>query len=151
MGLYWGPRIAARDRRVKAMVAALGCYMEKDTIFNSAPPLFKKNYMYMAGLQDEAAFDRMAGRMTLEGMEDRIRCATLLVMGQYEQLCSLDDAYRLFDRLPGPKEIWVYENEVHPLGSVAAEMDAMATDWLRDALDGKVPAGHARKVFIPAR
>ena len=33
MGSYWGPRVAAFDPRVKAVVGAMGNYLQKDTIF----------------------------------------------------------------------------------------------------------------------
>ena len=40
MGSYWGPRVAAHDKRLKACVGAMGVYLQKDSIFKPAesPP-----------------------------------------------------------------------------------------------------------------
>ncbi len=65
MGSYWGPRIAAFDPRVKALVGAMGNYLQKDTIFKHSKPAYRANYMYMSNTYDEDAFDAMAAQMTL--------------------------------------------------------------------------------------
>ena len=117
MGSYWGPRIAAYDPRVKALVGAMGTYLQKDTIFKHAKPTYRANYMYMSNIHDEDEFDAMAARMTLEPLADMIRCPTLLAMGEFDELCPLEDGERMFDLLTCPKELWVYEDETHTFGS----------------------------------
>ena len=71
MGSYWAPRIAAFDPRVKALVGAMGVYGQKDTIFKHSKPAYRHNYMYMSNIHDEAAFDEMAQRMTLDPLAGR--------------------------------------------------------------------------------
>ena len=66
MGSYWGPRVAAFDPRVKAVVGAMGNYLQKDTIFKHSKPAYRANYMYMSNIHDEDQFDAMAKQMTLE-------------------------------------------------------------------------------------
>jgi len=151
MGSYWVPRIAAHDARVKALVGAMGVYLQKDTIFKQSKPAYRANYMYMSNIHDEDAFDEMAAQMTLEPIAGRIRCPTLLAMGEFDELCPLEDAERLFEMLTCPKEMWVYEDETHTFGSRLPDFYLQVADWLRDALEGRFEPGHARRIDHPAR
>ncbi|MPZ59044.1 MAG: alpha/beta hydrolase [Rhizobiales bacterium] len=151
MGSYWGPRIAAHDPRVKAVVGAMGNYLQKDTIFKHGKPAYRANYMYMSDVHDEDAFDGMAAQMTLEPLVEAIRCPTLLVMGEFDELCPLEDGERMFDMLKCPKEMWVYEDETHTFGSCLPDFYLHVADWIRDALEGRFKPGYARRIDHPAR
>ena len=151
MGSYWGPRVAAYDPRVKALVGAMGNYLQKDTIFKHSKPAYRANYMYMSNTYDEDAFDAMAAQMTLEPIADKITCPTLLAMGEFDELCPLEDGERMYDMLKCPKEIWVYEDETHTFGSRLPDFYLHMADWMRDALDGKFKPGYAKRVDHAAR
>ena len=151
MGSYWAPRIAAHDARVKAIVGAMGVYGQKDTIFKHSKPAYRANYMYMSNIHDEAAFDNMIAQMTLTPLVDKIKCPTLLAMGEFDELCPLEDAEAFFDSLKCPKELWVYENETHTFGNRLPDFYLHVVDWMSDALAGKFKAGHARRVDHAAR
>lgn len=151
MGSYWMPRIAAHDARLKAVVGAMGVYGQKDTIFKHSKPAYRANYMYMANIHDEAKFDEMAARMSLVPIVDKIRCPTLLAMGEFDELCPLEDAESFYAALKCPKELWVYENETHTFGSRLPDFYLHVADWLRDALNGKFAAGYAKRIDHPAR
>ena len=97
MGSYWGPRVAAFDPRVRALVGAMGNYLQKDTIFKHSKPAYRANYMYMSNTHEEDAFDAMAAQMTLEPLAGKIKCPTLLAMGEYDELCPLADGERAND------------------------------------------------------
>lgn len=139
MGSYWAPTVAAADKRVKACAAAMGCFLQKQTIFDVAPPSFRSNMMLMTGVTDDDAFDRLAAEMTLERYADQIACPTLLAHGEFDQLCPLDDARALFGMLQCPKELWIFENEFHGLGRMRGEMFSLVADWLRDRLVHEKP------------
>jgi dipeptidyl aminopeptidase/acylaminoacyl peptidase len=151
MGSYWAPRIAAHDPRVKACVGAMGVYEQKDTIFKQGKPAYRANYMYMSNIHDEDRFDEITAQMTLAPIADRIKCPTLLVMGEFDELCPLEDGEALFAELRCPKELWVYENETHTFGGRLPDFYLQVADWMRDALDGRIEAGHARRVDHAAR
>lgn len=151
MGSYWGPRIAAHDSRAKALVGAMGVYLQKDTIFKQGKPAYRANYKYMSNIHDEDEFDAMAERMTLEPLAGKIACPTLLAMGEFDELCPLEDGERMFDMLTCPKEMWVYEDETHTFGSRLPDFYPSVADWMRDALDGRIGPGHAKRVDHPAR
>lgn len=150
MGSYWAPTIAARDERVKAVAAAMGCFMQKQTIFNVAPPNFRHNFMQMSNVLDDDEFDRMTERMTLARFADDLTCPVLLAHGEFDQLCPLTDARELFDSLHCPKELWVFENELHGLGRQRGEMFSWVADWLLDKVNGRYDPKLAEEVWIPA-
>jgi dienelactone hydrolase len=151
MGSYWAPRIAAHDPRIKALVGAMGVYEQKDTIFKHSKPAYRANYMYMSNIRDEEEFDAMTDQMLLTPLADKIRCPTLLVMGEFDELCPLEDGESLFDVLSCPKELWVYENETHTFGGRLPDFYLHVADWIRDALDGKCRPGHAKRIDHEAR
>lgn len=148
MGSYWAPTIAAADKRVMAVAGAMGCFMSKERIFNLAPPDFRRNFMMMSGVHDDAEFDEMASRMTLSRFADDITCPILLAQGEFDQLCTLADAQELFEMLRAPKELWVFENELHALGRQRGEMFSWVADWLRDKMNGNVDPDLAEEVWI---
>lgn len=153
MGSFWAGRTAALvGDRVRALVSALGCYGPKDYIFEMASPHFKQQFMYMAGIDDEDAFDEMARAMTLEGYGSRITCPTLLCSGEFDPLNPLEDTYDFFDELGGGKELWVIGDEAHRLHWVAG-LGGMSVwnwclDWLVSALNGDYSGSHNREVYV---
>ena len=151
MGSYWGPRVAAHDSRVKACVGAMGVYLQKDTIFKHSKPPYRHNYMYMSNIHDEERFDEMIEQMSLEPIAEKIKCPTLLAMGEFDELCPLEDGEKLYDMLKCPKELWVYENETHTFGGRLPDFYLSVADWMKDALDGKLKAGYAKRVDWQAR
>ncbi len=151
MGSYWGPLIAAHDSRVKACVAALGCYLDKHRIFAAAQPGFRRGYMYMSGIHDDKQFDEMARQMTLAKVADRIKVPLLLACGELDELCPPEEVRAFFEMLSCPREMWIFEDEFHPCGGVAAELYPWAIDWLRDCLLKGCDPGHKKERFFPTR
>ena len=151
MGSYWGPLIAANDSRIKAVVGALGAYLEKDISFKSAQPGFRRNYMYMSGIYDEDEFDQMASQMTLANVVDQIKIPMLLACGEFDELCPPEQVERFFNMLDCPKEMWMFEDEFHPMGGVAPEFYPWAIDWLKDCLTRGVDPKLEKKIFFESR
>ena len=89
--------------------------------------------------------------LTLAPLADRIKCPTLLAMGEFDELCPLEDGEQLYAMLRCAKELWVFENETHTFGGRLPDFYPLVADWLRDAIDGRFKAGHARRVDFPAR
>jgi len=136
MGSYWVTRIAAAEPRLKACAASGVCVEPgQDTIFNTASPTFKLNYMYMAGYDDEDAFDRFAETLTLEGVAARVACPYLIVAGEDDELCPIECVYELVEEIPGPKVLVVYEGERHSIRNPGAR--TRIPNWIADRFDGK--------------
>lgn len=136
MGSYWGPRVAAAEPRFKACAVSGVCVEPGQyTIFNTASPTFKLNYMYMSGYDDEAAFDEFAKTLTLKGVASKISCPYLVVAGEDDELCPIEFVYQLMDEIRAPKVLVVYEGEKHSIRNPRAR--TLIVDWLTDRLAGK--------------
>src|SRR5262249_52032557 len=144
-GSYWSPRAALWEaRHGNRIKAAAGLAAQWDpsfvTEFEYAQPNFKSNYMYMAGVDSEAEFDRQAPLHDLREDIKEIKCPLLVVQGEFDELCTPEQLEAIITKAGGPYELRIYEDEFHPLGSVALEAYEGAADWLKDRLEGKVPA-----------
>src|SRR5262249_50019221 len=149
---YLSMRIASIDPRVKAVATAAACYGPKHSIFQQASPRFKQVFMYMAGIHDEAEFDALAAKMTLDEVAARVRCPSLQVVGEFDPLAPLDGVLAVYRQVPPPKELWVLENDFHVPRGVPnfgnADVYGFLADWLRDALHGRKPQNLDRIVLV---
>jgi dienelactone hydrolase len=149
MGSFWLTQIVAFDDRYKAAAGFYVCHEPgQDTLLNRAIPVFRDRYMWMAGYEDDAAFDEFAKKLTLEGLGPRIACPYLIVAGEDDDLSPIEHSYRLYDEIAGPKTIVVYKGEVH---GVTDNLDvrALIADWMRDRFDGK-PL-ESRRIYMECR
>jgi fermentation-respiration switch protein FrsA (DUF1100 family) len=145
MGSYWGFRCAAAESRYKAVALSLPCLEPGlDSLLNSASPTFKLNYMYMAGYDDEAAFDEFAKKIDVRGLESKIKAPLLIVTGEDDELCPIEDLYEVIRKVPHPKTLAIYEGERHSIRNPFAR--DLAADWLKDRLDGKPMK--SEKIFV---
>jgi fermentation-respiration switch protein FrsA (DUF1100 family) len=136
MGSYWGTHMAAAEPGFKACaVSGVNLETGQHSIFNMAAPSFKLNYMYMAGYDDEEAFDAFAQTLTLKGVASRVRCPYIAAAGEDDELCPIEFVYEMFEELACPKVLHVYEGERHSIRNPAARTRLI--DWLKDRLDGK--------------
>jgi dipeptidyl aminopeptidase/acylaminoacyl peptidase len=154
MGSYWSLRLASYDHRLAAIASAVACFNPNNTIFTQSSPRFKQMFMYMAGYQDEDKFDEeVAKHMTVRGYLGKVQCPVLLATGEYDPLCPLEDAIDAFEELKVPKEMWVFENQYHPLTALAnvggLDIYDYVLDWLQALFSGKrVPQKSGRVAYI---
>ena len=143
MGSFWGTQVAAVDPRIKGCAVQAVCHEPgMNTIFNLASPTFKLRFMYMAGYEDEAEFDRFAQTLTLDGVGERITCPYLVLAGEDDHLSPIEFTYQLLDTISAPKEMVLYEGADHGLGgSTSADLGpnpaTLTADWLHDRLNDK--------------
>lgn len=151
-GSYWSPRAALWEARHGNRIKAAGGLAAQwepgfVTEFEYAQPNFKSNYMYMAGEDDEAEFDRKAPLHDLREDIKEIRCPLLIVQGEFDELCTPQQLEAIISKATAPYELRIYEDEFHPLGGVALEAYEGAVDWIRDRLDGKpAPRSGVRRI-----
>ncbi|TAK06527.1 alpha/beta hydrolase [bacterium] len=135
MGSYWGPRVAAAEPRFKACAVSGVCVEPGQySIFNTASPTFKLNYMYMSGYDNEEAFDEFAKTLTLKGVASKITCPYLIVAGEDDELCPIEFVYQLMEEIRSPKVLVVYEGEKHSIRNPRSR--TLIVDWLTDRLRG---------------
>jgi pimeloyl-ACP methyl ester carboxylesterase len=113
------------------------------TIFQEASPTFKKRFMYMSGITDEAEFDEFR-KMTItwEGHAEKIHVPYLCVAGEAEELSPLEHSERLLKAIKGPKQMVVYQDSRHSVGNVPAANlgpfpPTLVADWMADRFAGK--------------
>ena len=154
MGSYWCLRLSSYDHRAAAVVSSVACFNPNNTIFTQSSPRFKQMFMYMAGYEDEAKFDEeVAKPMTVRGYLGKIKCPTLLVTGEFDPLCPLEDAVEAFDDLKVPKEMWVMENQYHPLWGLqnlgGLDCHEYVLDWLQALFSKKMtPKKSGRIAYV---
>ena len=152
-GSYWATQLAASDDRVIGCAVAFVCHEPGcHTIFETASPTFKLRFMYMAGYEDEEAFDRFAETFSLRGVGASLRCPYLVVAGERDELSPLEHTYRLLDEIAAPRELMVYEGEKHGLNATPATFLGPAwadhiADWIDDRARGISPAP-SRHLFV---
>ena len=129
-GSHWAVRLAAAEPRLKATAGVEGCFGPKDNMFNVQQPNYRSNYMYMSGVFDDDAFDKQTAELALDGVAPNVQCPFLMAQGEFDELSPAKETLDLYEKLPEPKEIWLFEDEFHPLGGVAAELYPLVTDWL---------------------
>ena len=141
MGSYWSLRLASYDHRAAAIASGVACFNPNNTIFSESSPRFKQMFMYMAGIDNEEEFDKMSSKMTVKGYSEKIKCPTLLVTGEFDPLCPLEDAIEVFEDLTCKKEMWVIEDQFHPLWNIPnlGKLDChhYTVDWLQRVLFSK--------------
>ena len=142
-GSLFGTVLTANEPRVRACAVMSVCHEPGcHTIFQEASPTFKKRFMYMSGITDEAEFDEFRKKITWEGHADKIRVPYLCVAGEAEELSPLEHSERLMAALNGPKQMVVYQESRHSVGNVPAANlgpfpPILVADWLADRLAGK--------------
>ena len=142
-GSFVGTQVASIDERLKGCAVAYVCHEPGlNTLFNMASPTFKLRFMYMAGYEDEAEFDRFAQTLTLEGVADQIKCPYLVIAGEDDELSPIEYTYDLLDRIKAPKQLVLYQAEKHALHSAGSSAlgpnwGVTIAEWIKDRLEGK--------------
>lgn len=143
-GTFWGFQAAvALGDRLKAAALSGVCHEPGcNTIFNMASPTFKLRYMFMTGIEDEAAFDRFAETLDLRPIAGEIRSPLMIVAGESDQLSPIEFTYELFDLVRSPKRLVVYEGANHSVAdslsaSLGENRATLMADWIGDRLAGK--------------
>jgi dipeptidyl aminopeptidase/acylaminoacyl peptidase len=89
----------------------------------------------------------------VRGYLDKVKCPTLLVTGEFDPLCPLEEAIEAYHDLKVPKEMWIMENQYHPLWGIPnlGGMDChdYVMDWLQGLFSGKrVPKKAGRIAYV---
>lgn len=155
-GTYYGTVAAAGLKNRVLGYCGTGVCQEPtcDTIFNAASPTFKVRFMFMAGYEDEDAFDEFRQDFDLRKIVKDLTAPYMIVAGQADHLSPIHHTYELFDMIEAPKRLVVYEDADHGIGNAAsAELgesrESLVYDWLRDRVDGKPVT--SERVLIDSR
>jgi len=112
------------------------------TIFNTASPTFKVRFMFMAGYDDEDAFDEFCKEFDLRNVAANITAPYMIVAGDSDQLSPIHHTLELFGLITAPKRLVVYEDANHSIAQASSSelgenRESLVYDWLRDRVDAK--------------
>jgi pimeloyl-ACP methyl ester carboxylesterase len=143
-GSFGATLAAANEPRFRAVAVSATCFEPGfHTIFEEASPTFKKRFMFMANIVDEAAFDEFAKKLTWEGQAEKIRMPFLCIAGGSDELSPIEDTMRLFYTMPGPRQLVIYEESRHSVGGgvssavLGPEVTALVANWLAARFTGQ--------------
>ncbi len=142
-GSFAGTICAGAEPRYRAC-AVSGTALEPgwNTVFNEASPTFKKRFMFMANIRDEAEFDKFSKTLTWQGYAERIRAPYLCIGGEADELSPIANAERCVKAIPGPKRLVIYQDSRHSIGGVPSAFlgpspTGLQADWMAAALAGR--------------
>ena len=155
-GTYYGTVAAAGLKDKIKGYCGTGVCQEPgcDTIFNAASPTFKVRFMFMAGYEDEDAFDEFRKEFDLRKVARDIAAPYMIVAGEADQLSPIQHTYELFDLIEAPKRLVVFQDANHSMAGASSSAlgenrDSLVYDWLRDRADGKPVT--SERVFVDSR
>lgn len=129
LGGYYVCRGAAADKRIKAVVEVAGpfCFGEH---WQEEPPLTRQAFGVRSGAVDEAEAEVLAKQLTLEGMAENITCPLLIVHGKLDRVIAVEEAYKIYEQVSGPKELLLIEEGNHVCNNLPYLYRPYASDWL---------------------
>jgi dienelactone hydrolase len=142
-GSFFSAIMMAADARFKACAVTGTCYEPGGTtIFDHASPTFKKRFMFMSGITDEAEFEQFRKTIDWKGYAEKVKGAYLVLCGEYDQLCPLEATEDFVKSLGGPKQLVVYEGGDHSIGSTTASANGpeprrLQAEWIMARLNDK--------------
>lgn len=135
LGGYYAPRAAAFEPRVKACVVLTGPFDFADA-FDRAPALTRAAFTVRSGCADEAAARRVAQRMSLAGVAERIVCPIYVVGGRLDRVIPPEHAERLAATVRGPAVLNMVEDGIHVVNNRPYAYRSQAADFMAAALAG---------------
>jgi dienelactone hydrolase len=151
-GSFWATQMAAAmDGLAGCAVSAVIHEPGMHEIFETASPTFKARFMYMAGYDDEDAFDAFASRLDIGPSADGIRCPLLILAGEDDELSPLQHTIALARRIESPVDLVVYRGEKHSIGGGPAaafgpNRHHLVAGWALDRVAGRPAVDRFRVV-----
>ena len=142
--------------RLRGAVVGLPCFEPGfHKIFEEASPTFKNRFMFMAGYDDEEAFDAFIQGFDLRGKVANLTCPFMVLGGELDELAPIKHVFEVARNVPGPVEIVVYQNERHAPGRLPSSQFgphwySMMADWLSARVRNRVPLERSRYLYVRA-
>jgi dienelactone hydrolase len=139
MAGYYAPRVAAFDKRIKALVAWSGCYSILEDLYDFCAHLQPTCQRLLGGVTHEEARAQLKD-YTLAGIAKKITCPTLISHGANDTLMRVEGAQRLFEEIGATdKTIRIYDDPnsggtIHCSHDNWAENVPFMLDWLDERL-----------------
>ena len=139
MAGYYAPRVAAFEKRIKALVAWSGCYSILDDLYDFCIHLQPVCQRLLGGVtHDEAR--RLLKDYTMADIAKNITCPTLITHGDKDTLMAVEGAKRLFEETGAKDKTLKIYGEQDGGGRIHCSHDYWAhnvpymLDWLEERL-----------------
>ena len=132
MGAIYGPRAAAHEKRLRAVVALSGPYNLGDC-WHALNPLTKGGYIFYTKSADEAEAKKKADALNLEGMLHLVTQPLLVIHGAKDRLFPPAQAERIAREAPHATLV-MYPDGNHVCNNIAYKYRPLMADWLADQL-----------------
>ena len=132
MGAIYGPRAAAFEKRIKALVGLAGPY-NLGECWDALNPLTRGGYVFYTKSADEAEAKRKAYTLNLEGVLERVTQPLLVIHGGRDRLFPPSHAERIA-REAGNATLVIYPDGNHVCNNIAYKYRPLMADWLKEQL-----------------
>jgi pimeloyl-ACP methyl ester carboxylesterase len=132
MGAIYGPRAAAHEKRLKAVVGLAGPYNLGDC-WDALNPLTKGGYIFYTKSKDEAEAKQKAYTLNLEGVLDKVTQPLLVIHGARDRLFPPAQAERIAREAPNATLV-MYPDGNHVCNNISYKYRPLMADWLKERL-----------------
>jgi pimeloyl-ACP methyl ester carboxylesterase len=132
MGAIYGPRAAAADQRIRALVGLAGPY-NLGECWDALNPLTKGGYVFYTKSKDEAAAKLKAYTLNLEGVLNSVTQPFLVIHGAKDRLFPPAQAERIAREAPNSMLV-IYPDGNHVCNNIAYKYRPLMADWLSEQL-----------------
>ncbi|WP_285029615.1 alpha/beta hydrolase [Mycolicibacterium sp. lyk4-40-TYG-92] len=135
-GAHWSARMAARDKRIKAVVCNGGLYHRSFTPASTfgKPAIILETLRNTTGATSLIDLGRRLHALSLKARYPDITVPLLVINGDTDTLVSTRDSVDLADAVPNG-ELILYPNDDHCAMGHYSEWLATSVDWLQKHLD----------------
>ena len=132
MGGIYGPFAAAKEKRLRALVALAGPY-DLSECWSALNPLTKGGYVYYTHSRDETEAFEKSKRLSLRGVIDKVDCPVLVIHGAKDRLFPPEQAERIA-REAKHATLLMYPDGNHVCNNITYKYRPAMADWMRERL-----------------
>ncbi len=132
MGAIYGPRAAAHEPRLRAVVGLAGPYNLGDC-WDALNPLTRGGYVFYTKSADEAQAREKAYGLNLEGVLPQVTQPLLVIHGARDRLFPPEQAERIAREAPNAT-LLMYPDGNHVCNNIAYKYRPVMADWMSEQL-----------------
>jgi len=132
MGGIYGPRAAASEKRLRAVIALAGPY-DLSECWAALNPLTRGGYVFYTKSRDEDEAFQKAKTLTLRGVLDKVTCPLLVIHGKLDRLFPPEQAERIAREAP-KATLLMYPDGNHVCNNIAYKYRPAMADWMAEQL-----------------
>lgn len=132
MGGIYGPRAAAYEKRLRAVIALAGPY-DLSECWAALNPLTRGGYVFYTKSRDESEAFEKSKTLTLRGILDKVTCPLLVIHGALDRLFPPAQAERIAREAPNAT-LLLYPDGNHVCNNIAYKYRPAMADWMSERL-----------------